>query len=344
MEVEQKKNYQWKLLSIAVVIMGGVSSYTTAVGLLPMVENIYISWAIAIALSIFMIAIALFLPQAYQDGNHRQLIFGYSIVAIFSVILNFNAIYGLFTAENLLYNELTRNRSELAAIRTSADEALKNHYGVTKVQKSLDSLRRELKYEIEDPRNQGFGDKASAIYRQLPRLEADSIIVYQNFNPISGEIEQKVDSSLSVIDQAIRSTDKKSYRNAIEYSLQTYGEIGESVSSIVGRSAFNYHPLVFENRDVGNLNHSIWTLMNFYKLTGMQIAALMGSLFLSFLIDFIVLFVILLVNKPSRNGRVLNKTEKNRMGIWANWQGFEKSSHESTSNRNGYTTYHERDE
>ena len=83
------------LFPVAVFIMGIVSCYTTATGIYPMLNNWILSYAPAIALSVFMVAIALRIPQAYREGNQVKLIMGYIFVASFSVLLNFNAIYGM---------------------------------------------------------------------------------------------------------------------------------------------------------------------------------------------------------------------------------------------------------
>ena len=145
------------LFPIAVFIMGIVSCYTTATGLMPMLDNWILSYATAIALSVFMVAIALRIPKAYKEGNQTKLILGYIFVASFSVLLNFNAIYGVFTSEKLLYEELKENKSQLTAVTVSAKSALDTYFDTreinTYILTALNNHRRHVKEDSYQYKN-----------------------------------------------------------------------------------------------------------------------------------------------------------------------------------------------
>lgn len=289
------------LFPIAVFIMGIVSCYTTAVGLYPMLGNWVLSYATAFALSTFMVAIALRIPKAYLDGNQYKLIAGYIFVALFSVLLNFNAIFGVFSSEKLLYEELKNAKQELTAIEIKAQEALDAHFGAVETQRKLDEARAMLEEETTNRVDPGYGQNAREINQEkvIP-LRAELAAIRAKYDPLTQQIDTVVSSAITRIDQALASEDLASYRKAVDYSVDAYNQVGISTQNLIGSDNFTYQPLAFQHRDVGNLNHSLWTVMNLHKLDGKQASSVIVSLLLSFLIDFIVLFVLVMINRPGK--------------------------------------------
>lgn len=289
------------LFPIAVFIMGIVSCYTTAVGLYPMLGNWVLSYATAFALSTFMVAIALRIPKAYEEGNHLKLIAGYIFVALFSVLLNFNAIFGVFSSEKLLYEELKNAKQELTAIGVSARESLDEHFGAIKTQRKLDEARAMLKEETVNRVDPGYGQNARRINQErvIP-LQAELASIRAKYDPVVQKIDTLVSSSVDRIDQALATEDIATYRRAVDHSVDAYNQVGILTQNLIGRENFSYQPLTFEHRDVGNLNHSLWTVMNLPQLSGKQASSVIVSLLLSFLIDFIVLFVLVMINRPGQ--------------------------------------------
>ena len=112
------------------------------------------------------------------------------------------------------------------------------------------------------------------------------------------------------IDAALASADFKEYKNAVDVSIDAYTEIGDLTSSMIDDGSFTYEPLAFQHRDVGNLNHSLWTLGHLGEMEGRQVSAVLVSLLLAILIDFIVLFVLILLNKPAVKTKEETKDEK----------------------------------
>ena len=181
---EKKGGFDHPLFPIAVFIMGIVSCYTTALGLEPMLNNLVLSYAMAIALSIFMVAIALQFPKSYENGTQGRLILGYTMVAIFSVLLNFNAIYGIFSSEKLLYEELKENKSRLTALTVKSKEALDDHFQAQKVKEELDQAMGLLEEEKTNPYDTGYGRKARRINQEavIP-LKAKWATIQSKYNP-----------------------------------------------------------------------------------------------------------------------------------------------------------------
>lgn len=292
---------QMDLFPIAVFIMGIVSCYTTAVGLQPMLNSLVLSYAMAIALSIFMVAIALRIPMAYRSGDQRKLILGYTMVALFSVLLNFNAIYGVFTSEKLLYEELKNNKSALTAMQVQAKESLEQHFNASEIQRQLKEAEALLEEEKTNPNNRGYGQIARKINKEtvIP-LQAQLANIQAKYVPTVHRIDSVVNGAQAGIDAALASGEIRQYRDAVDQSIDAYTYVAESTENIVGKETFSYQALVFQHRDVGNLNHSLWTILNLHQLSGSQAAAVLVSLLLAILIDFIVLFVLVLINRPQK--------------------------------------------
>ncbi len=300
-----------RLFPIAVWIMGIVSCYTTAVGLQPMLNSLVLSYAMAVALSLFLISIALQFPKAYRLGIQTRYILGYSFVAIFSVLLNFNAIYGVFTAEKLLYQELKENKSRLTALQAEAKNALDNHFSTTDLEENLFTARARLEEEKTNPRDFGYGKKARKINtEEVIPLSAQLETLKKLHAPLIHRIDSIVSNAQIAIDEALTSKDLLQYREAVDKSVDAYTFVGELTQNTVSDSAFQYQPIQFNHRDVGNLNHSLWTLGSLPNMEGRQASAVFVSLLLAFLIDFIVLFVLTILHhqvdpkeysKPSDN-------------------------------------------
>ncbi|MCB0836925.1 MAG: hypothetical protein KDD99_09715 [Bacteroidetes bacterium] len=307
---KKKAEFNHPLFPIAVFIMGIVSCYTTALGLEPMLDNLVLSYAMAIALSIFMVAIALQFPKSYQNKTQGRLIVGYSMVAIFSVLLNFNAIYGIFSSEKLLYEELKENKSRLTALAVKSKEALDQHFQAQKVKEELDQAMGLLEEERTNPYDTGYGQKARRINQEavIP-LKAKWANIQSKFNPSIRKIDSLTTHAHTVIDEALASQNFKEYKNAVDVSIDAYTQVGDLTSSMIDDGSFSYEPITFQHRDVGNLNHSLWTLGHLGEMEGRQVSAVLVSLLLAVLIDFIVLFVLILLHKPGAETKKEEKEE-----------------------------------
>jgi len=315
------------LFPVAVFIMGIVSCYTTATGIYPMLNNWILSYATAIALSVFMVAIALRIPQAYREGNQVKLIMGYIFVALFSVLLNFNAIYGMFSSEKLLYEELKENKSLLTAIQVRAGEALDDFYGANETRGKLQQAKSLLEEETSNRVDPGYGKNARRINQEsIIPLEAELQLIQAKYDPTVQEIEKLVASAQVTIDEALASHNISQYREAVDQSVDAYTQVGEMTQNQLGEENFYFEDLVFKHRDVGNLNHSLWTLGEVSELDGKQASAVIVSLVLALLIDFIVLFVLVLVNKPEKEEKEVEEVVEE-----TNPTGFRKASTTTTT-------------
>jgi len=312
------------LFSAAVVLMAAVSCFTTAKGIEPMLNNTILSWAVALALSIFMMAIALQFPRAYREGRQRQMIMRYSAVALFSVLLNFNAIYGSFTQEKLLYDEVNEKRNLVEQIATSAEDQINNKYGLTNTRRAYEEAKVAYENEVSNPGRSGHGKIAQGLYEEMTLAEGKLQATEEELESTLTIVETEKNRSLQAIDSALAAEDPALYRNAIDVAIKGYNEIGSVVSTKLGEDSFQYEKIDFVHRDSGNLNHSLWTISQLFNMEGRQATAVLVSLLLSILIDFIVLFVLVLTHAEPKTqqhkgmqytySRPIKRTRRNRPG------------------------------
>lgn len=301
MAEEKKKKEQYDgLFRIAVIGMSIISGYTTAMGAIPLF-GVPLSIALAIVLSILLVALALRLPSAYETGQHRSLIIGYICVAMVSIIFNFNFLYGKFAAEDLLYSELNEKKENLSALKIKAKRAMDEELGVIELGRKIEELDEKIEYEKNHPvaGEEGCGPRCKAAIKEREPL----FLQYQAKIKTSQSFYDKIKGSEQAIDQinkALGTQDLDIYRSAIESATDSYNEI--AAYAMENSSSFTASPeqVKFVHKDIGKLDHSIWTLFNFFKFTGRQIASIFVALIISMLIDLVVLFVIVLVSQPEK--------------------------------------------
>lgn len=283
------------LLNLAVVIMGTISCYTTAVGVAPMLNNKFLAYLIAVALSLFMVVIAINLPKTDTKAKKRGSIFAYSVVAIFSILLNFNAIYGISNAKTLLYEELDTKRNALISLQRTTQEDIDSLHQVSYWQGQVAAARQEMELEKLTPGEEGCGPKCRKIYREklLPasgKLEE----AQQKSTVYRTKIEDKIKSIYpEPINTVLESGDPKLLEGGIQDIIEVYQDVAKDIGPVTNK---DYGTLSFENKNVGNLNHAVNTIFSISRKGGEAKASIFISLLISFIIDFLILFVILFLS------------------------------------------------
>ena len=281
-----------QLLNVAVVIMGAISCYTTAVGIAPMLNNKFFAFAIAVALSLFMIVIAISIPRTTTKTKKRGAVFAYSLVALFSVLLNFNAIYGIANAKTLLYEELDAKRSNLVKLQSLAISDIDTLHQVTRWEGELEAAQEKMEGEKRTPGEEGCGPKCRKIYREevLPAM-GELKKAKEKAQKYHDRIEKRVSTIYpEPINTVLQNANPKELRVGIEDVVEVYNDISGDIGVVTQK---NYSTINFENKNVGNLNHALNTIFNIGRKGGEATAAILVSLLISILIDFLILFVIL---------------------------------------------------
>lgn len=289
------------LYRLAVLIMSTISAVTTALG----AEDLFgfpMAVALAIGLSVLLVAIALNLPRAFQEGRQWTLIAGYTFIALISVLFNFNYIYGKFAAEDLLYTELINKREKVDDIEVAALNTMDKKLEVEDLRKSISEyeqvMKREKNHPLPGESGEGPRYQEAALNKQLAeeRLSVSLDSKRDYYQRVSADTELMKNT----IDQATDSNgDLAQYRNAIESTVTSYNELRNYLLKEVPE--MQIESMRFVNKDIGKLNHTLWTFTQFGKLTGKQKSSLIIATIIALAIDFVVLFVLALVAGGQKN-------------------------------------------
>jgi uncharacterized membrane protein len=287
---------QSPLFNLAIIIMGTVSCYTTAMGLEPMLGNRVFSIAVATALSLIMVAIALQLPKAYQEHRQAGMILSYVFVASFSVLLNYNFIFGKFSSEKILYKELESHKTALNDLLQKGESSARTYYQLEQLKVAAIEKRGIANEEFQNKVNPGKG-KIHRKKDQMARLAENQLKTQtENFQTFMQPIHHDLDSVLEASTAALNDMDWSAYVATIPLLTATYNKLGSRFKSQF--SDFSFTPRRFENRDIGQLSHSLGSIFSNQK-NGEDPFAVAVALILAILIDFIILFAIIVLNRPA---------------------------------------------
>lgn len=304
---------QSALFNLAIIIMGTVSCYTTAMGLAPMLGSQIFSIAVAAALSLVMIAIALQLPKAYHENRQAGMILSYVFVASFSVLLNYNFIFGKFSSEKILYKELAAHKDALSDLMQRGETAAKSHYQIESLAVDAKEKRTIANEEYQNNVQPGKG-KIHRQKDQTARIAENKLKTSQaNYETFIAPIHADIDSVLTNTTAALSQSNWEAYSRTIPVVTAAYNKFGSKLKSQL--PAFEFASRRFENRDIGQLSHSLGSMFSAKKNGGDPFAVAV-ALVLAILIDFIILFAIIVLNRPATSER--NKKKNNKKAF----QGF----------------------
>lgn len=304
---------QSALFNLAIIIMGTVSCYTTAMGLEPMLGSRVFSIAVAAALSLIMVAIALQLPKAFQENRQAGMILSYVFVASFSVLLNYNFIFGKFSSEKILYKELESHKDALSDLIQKGETAAKSHYKIETLTAAAEEKRTIANEEYQNNVQPGKG-KIHRQKDQAARLAESQLKTNQdNYLAFITPINEDIDSILTNTTEAMGQADWATYSDMIPIVTTAYNKIGSKLNSQLPE--FTHENRRFENRDIGQLSHSLGSMFSAKKNGGDPFAVVV-ALVLAILIDFIILFAIIVLNRPAPSENKKSKKDKK------SFQGF----------------------
>ncbi len=298
---------QSALFNLAIIIMGTVSCYTTAMGLEPMLGSRVFSIAVAAALSLIMVAIALQLPKAFQENRQTGMILSYVFVASFSVLLNYNFIFGKFSSEKILYKELESHKDALSDLIQKGETVAKSHYKIEALTAAAEEKRTIANEEYQNNVQPGKG-KIHRQKDQAARLAESQLKTNQeNYLAFITPINEEIDSVLTNTTAAMGQADWATYSDMIPIVTSAYNKIGSKLNSQLPE--FTHENRRFENRDIGQLSHSLGSMFSAKKNGGDPFAVVV-ALVLAILIDFIILFAIIVLNRPAPSATKKSKKDK----------------------------------
>ena len=283
------------LYRLAVLIMSTISFFTTAYGAMDLFGPI-MSWGLAAGVSILLIAVAFNMPKAYQQSRLLPLILGYFFIAVISVIFNFNFIYGKFSAEDLLYTELINKREAIDELQVSAQQYMDEELDITNLREEIETQQQVMQRELDHPTpgESGAGPRYEAAALRKRLAEEKLAVREETKKYYYDRLRTNAESLKSGIDNVIESgADITAYRTVIENTVKGHNELRNFL--LTEGATFDTEAMKFVNKDIGKLNHTMWTFSQFSDLTGKQKASFIVALVLSIAIDFVILFVLAIV-------------------------------------------------
>lgn len=187
-----KGTYFDVVLVVIILLTAGFSAYTTYIGFsFDMPGFLALFLCIVIGLSLLAINLKI------RDARRRALalagpFIAFAIVFIFSFISNTNAIYTFFVERDIVgqTQEVAWQVFEAETTRIlSAVEDMPEVEELAEREKQLTTARTNLRKQILDPRNRGFGDRAQIHYDEVIRILGVSLTPLQA-PPSTASIEQ----------------------------------------------------------------------------------------------------------------------------------------------------------
>ena len=228
----------------------------------------------------------------------------YIVLALFSVFLNFNAIYQNIDGENLLEEELSDVRIQLIGIQQKAIKSVDDLYDYSKTSSELDSLENELKREVSHPNRPGFGERSKTLYDKISSKESQLSGVESKYNSIANKINSIAITPLTLIDTTISTPFLiANYRRAIQKGVNSHNEIGSIMQNEMKESGFLFTKQFFKNDDLGKVNHTLSAISNIKNRSTQQRYSIYSALVFSIFIDLFPLLLSILTSSTKGNKR-----------------------------------------
>lgn len=282
-----KKKYDGSgFFFVIALIFLGISVWQTGLGYQLMFGEI-LAWLFSFCLGITMFYLLIQMRRNRINGvSAIGPLIAYLVVAIFSFLGNFNALYTRFNEDELYKKELLDKKEDLVGSVVMAKNELskvdpESIFLIT----SVNSLKKQLKMQILDPANPGIGIRSKIIINDLEdklgqkltefsgtpeQLAAKYVENIENILDIKlnvaelmrsreliDDITDKHDDALVDIDNALTdNVDALKARKAIQEGVNSINEIGSKTKNFVGHQ-YEYEKAIFVNQEVGKLSFSI---------------------------------------------------------------------------------------
>lgn len=298
------------LLLFAAFVLGVISIYFTGEGFkiilgVEKVSDIIIAWGFAMAIGAILIYCSLNIGNYVNNNNYIPLIVVFTLFALLSLFFNFNSIYGKFTSDDLLIQNVDRLKSKIQVTRTTTQNAFDTLFQVSYYAQKLDSLQKELKREEKDRERPGRGIIYRSISLQIPPIEAEYNARKTKLKESLTPIRKLLNASEKYLDEQ----NKEIYKDNFLSAIQKYNESIAIANSLI--PSLQFKNFTFEE-DSKRPDYALQLLIRFITfddtLKNSELSYILLSLFIGFLIDFPV-FIAFFILDLSKNSK--NKTPKN---------------------------------
>jgi hypothetical protein len=304
-------------LAILAFLLISVSFYQTWLGL----EQIFgsASFLIALVLSLLLLFLIWMLRIAKVEGRPTSSLVGiYIFIASFCFIANFNALYTRFMRTDIYTTELREINDNFNFLETDIKKKL--NYSITdeKTRQAIVSKTDQLKKQITDTGNPGYGDKARQLAIDIEKLLGQKLTLLtvskNDYDDLAIRMETQITDLMDQLSPAEKTLkteaeSAKLYWNKqieklllmskndinsiaqgeINKSLQQYNDLVNQSKSVLGDEKIKIEPATSKTQDVGKIGFAFEHAIKNFSMY--QFVVLMGCI----LLDFVIVIIVLLV-------------------------------------------------
>jgi hypothetical protein len=304
------------ILIVLALILTSVSFHQTWLG----IEQLFGSAAIplALVLSILLLLLDVLLRNAKLGQKPvLGLIAIYSFVAILCFLANFNALYTRFMKTDIYSQELKMLNSKFNELETNVSSKFNYKYPQETAQQ-VESKKKQLVEQIQDPGNLGIGDRAKGIIKDIEKLLGDKIDILSpvkndyadlairmgkqidsmvlNLSPQEAELKDEISRSVLKYNKKIQdlTINKNQIDNSaeslIQEALNEYNKLGGRSQSVLTKDKFEFTTITSKTSEIGKIGFAFshaWEHFGIYP-----IVVFLGCLVLDFLIPILIILIV----------------------------------------------------
>lgn len=309
-------------LTFLALILIGISFSQTWIGL----QQIFgpTSMPISLVLSSLLLFLSYLLRNAKVSNKPTLNLTGiYIFVALFCFIANFNALYTRFMKTDIYANELRTLNNSFNKLET--DVAAKFNYKYPpETSQQVESKKKQLIAQIQDPGNPGIGTRAQSILKDIEKLMGEKIDILSpvnndyidlaarmgkqidamilNLSPLETELKDEITKGVLKYNKKIQEliiltkneVDENSQR-LIEEAVIDYNKLGSKAQSILGEEKFKFFPIQSKTQEIGKIGYAFSHAFENFGIYSLIV--FLGCLVLDFLIPILIMLIV----RPNEN-------------------------------------------
>lgn len=273
------------LLSIIAITTLSISTYQTITGYGKAFDSNLLAFAISFVLTSGMGIINVVIWQKRNDFSSTQnaiSILMYMAFAFFSIVANFNSLYGNYMQDDWIESDYIFLQEELEKLHNQISILADKKYKITNKKKTVTQLRTSLDAEINNIGNKGFGDDAKKILTEIEKIIGTKLSIPNGSSrAVAKALDKQIDNAfLQGIAVQVKPLEKiqdeiKEYLDNFNYHLNSesknpspflknisngyirYNVFETKIEEIISDTTiFQHVNRDYFNRDIGNIQHT----------------------------------------------------------------------------------------
>lgn len=231
------------LFFLVSMLLLGVSAYYTMIGVTKSIDSIIIGSVVACALGLGMFGL---ISRLYaQRVNKQPILLTLVIYAIFASISTAFGFHGLYVKnqESVIYaKELQEKKDTIKNVVATANQALNGFSPEKGKIAEILGLKNQLIMQINDPANQGCGERCKDIKKKLETLIGHSLTEF------SGSPQQQSKSYSELIDNEVKKIKDSGNLNKAFALMQKNEQLKDEVVARIDATLYSEEKIKNEGR------------------------------------------------------------------------------------------------